>query len=54
MTLSVEGELEELAKEKGWTSSGHQFFLCNQEEHVKPKKIISRIEFDSEFLVLIL
>jgi translation initiation factor 3 subunit K len=48
----LEGELEELAKEKGWTSSSHQFFLCNQEEHVKPKKIISRIEFDSVSAIL--
>ena len=27
-----------------------QYFLHNQEEHVKPKKIISRIEFDSELM----
>ena len=49
-TCSAESDLQELAEKEGWVSKEDQYFLHNQEEHVKPKKIISRIEFDSELM----
>ena len=53
-TCSAEGALQELAEKEGWVSKGDQYFLHNQEEHVKPKKIIYRIEFDSDLMKCIL
>ncbi|XP_065915523.1 eukaryotic translation initiation factor 3 subunit K-like [Dysidea avara] len=39
--------LASLAQSQGWVKSGSQWSIKNQEEFIKPKKIISKIEFDS-------
>ena len=43
-----DSSLQSLSEREGWTAKEDTFFLRNQEEHIKPKKIITRIEFDSE------
>uniref|UniRef100_A0A8C0GNP5 Eukaryotic translation initiation factor 3 subunit K n=1 Tax=Chelonoidis abingdonii TaxID=106734 RepID=A0A8C0GNP5_CHEAB len=36
----------------GWTETeSGKIFICNQEESIKPKNIVEKIDFDSEFLV---
>ena len=47
--LSTDSCLQSLSEREGWTAKDDMFFLRNQEEHIKPKKIITRIEFDSEW-----
>ena len=48
LSLCAELCLQSLSEREGWTAKDDTFFLRNQEEHIKPKKIITRIEFDSE------
>ena len=38
-----------LAQAHGWIKSGSHWSVKNQEEFIKPKKIISKIEFDSKY-----
>ena len=33
---------------RGWEIRGDTVFIRKQEEHIKPKKILPKIEFDSE------
>lgn len=40
--------LTALAQSQGWVKSGSHWSIKNQEEFIKPKKIISKIEFDSK------
>ena len=47
--LCADSCLQSLSEREGWTAKDDTFFLRNQEEHIKPKKIITRIEFDSEW-----
>ena len=43
----LDDELKVFAVKQGWTDKGQQYFLLNKEDVIKPKKIISKIEFDS-------
>ena len=40
-----------VAQMHGWNKSGSHWSIKNQEEFIKPKKIISKIEFDSKSIL---
>ena len=46
--LLVDRELAEIASEQGWTVEGMVTHIRGHQEHIKPKRILAKIEFDSE------
>ncbi len=40
--------LDELIRARGWQVDGGVVNVRHQEEHIKPKKILAKIDFDSE------
>ena len=47
-SLCLDAAVAKLAQTHGWIKSGSHWSIKNQEEFIKPKKIISKIEFDSK------
>ena len=44
----LDGELQVVVSSNGWTVDNGIVHIRSQEEHVKPKRILPRIDFESE------
>ena len=49
LTSFLDSALIELASGRGWTVAGETVHIRKQEELIKPKKILAKIEMESEF-----
>ena len=49
MFIFTDAVLMELASGSGWTVSGETVHIRKQEELIKPKKILAKIDVESKF-----
>ena len=48
-STSLDGEFQDIVKANKWRIENGVIYIRGQEEHIKPKRILAKIDFDSEF-----
>ena len=46
--LLADGEFQTIVNNNGWTMDNGVVYIRSQEEHIKPKRILPKIDFDSK------
>ena len=49
----LDGELQKIVEANGWSVDNGVVYIRSQEELIKPKRILPKIDFDSEIILLL-
>ncbi len=51
MVINLDGEFQAIVKANCWSTDNGVVYIRSQEEHIKPKRILPKIDFDSKMII---